>query len=424
MTQFHPLRPTVLLCLLALALGLMLSACQQGQESSKTKAGAAASGQQSAGGSAETAAEYKAAGGRQTAVKGDEKSSAVFIDATSSMQPEKLDLAQLHKAAAGLAPAEAFSRFEAAGYSFDAEGVCKAATKGDGEAVAMFLAAGGDVNAVAEDAPYDCALLTAVVGGFGNLTEFLLDKGANIEYQDTQVQGTPLSWTAVLGNLDMLQLLERRGANLQALSGAKNQNALMFAAQFGNSEVARHLIERGLPLEATDSAGVTALFMAAKGGFTDCCRVLVEAGANPNMEEPDRGFNPVLAACYMLKYETADYLVSAGGDIDHVMKNGATVVDLIGLAGEEEGIEWMAKHKLNLNQQNAQTGETLLMLAAGKGSSRLVQTLLLHHADPFLSDSKGRTAMDYALAAKDQSTIDMLKKVMPKSKNDANAPTV
>ncbi|MCC7477717.1 ankyrin repeat domain-containing protein [bacterium] len=410
-----PQSPSQLLPAAAAALILVLfcSACPQGPSATAQGKGGPSSATADAQSTEVPAADVITQDGRSAAVKGDGLVSTVFIDASETMKPEAYTLEDLRQLRTSLAPAEAYGRFTEKGYSFDALGACKAATAGDGEALACFIAAGGDIHSGSEAARYDTPLLTAVAGGFGTLSEFLLDEGADIEYRDRLTQSTAAAWAAILGNVEMLKLLQRRGADLMVRCGPKQQNLLIYAAQTGSTEALRYLLQQGLPVDDTDSIQLNALMVAAKGGYTDCCRVLVEGGADVNYTEPDRGYTPLLAACYMLKYETADYLISAGGDKLHKAKDGSDAVFMIGLSGSAEGVEWLVRQQMDLNARRPLDGATLLMLCSAKGDARAVEALLLAHADPTLSDNAGRSALTYAREAQKSETEQLLLRVLP-----------
>ena len=96
-----------------------------------------------------------------------------------------------------------------------------AASQGNLEAVSRFLAAGADVDAtfIAPGIPASGAtpLHLAVLADQGEIAEFLIEKGANL---DTQAQdedgGTPLHWAAALGRVEMARRLIDAGADVHA----------------------------------------------------------------------------------------------------------------------------------------------------------------------------------------------------------------
>jgi ankyrin repeat protein len=61
--------------------------------------------------------------------------------------------------------------------------------------------------------------------------------------------------------------------------------------------------------------GFTPLLYAAREGCVECARQLVEAGADLNLEDPER-ITPLVMALMNLHFELAAYLIKAGADVD------------------------------------------------------------------------------------------------------------
>ena len=64
-----------------------------------------------------------------------------------------------------------------------------------------------------------------------------------------------------------------------------------------------------------NKGGFTPLLYAAREGCVECARHLVAAGADPNLEDPER-MTPLNMALLNLHFEFAAYLVKAGADVD------------------------------------------------------------------------------------------------------------
>jgi ankyrin repeat protein len=64
-----------------------------------------------------------------------------------------------------------------------------------------------------------------------------------------------------------------------------------------------------------NKGGFTPLLYAAREGCVECARHLIAAGADPNLEDPER-ITPLNMALLNLHFEFAAYLIEAGADVD------------------------------------------------------------------------------------------------------------
>lgn len=87
--------------------------------------------------------------------------------------------------------------------------------------------------------------------------------------------------------------------------------ALMMAADKGHSAVLQALIDGGADLEAKDREGNTALTCAATEGRVDAAKTLIAAGANVNTENVS-GTSPLARALLFSRSEVAEELRKAG----------------------------------------------------------------------------------------------------------------
>ncbi|HEV7428702.1 MAG TPA: sigma-70 family RNA polymerase sigma factor [Thermoanaerobaculia bacterium] len=118
------------------------------------------------------------------------------------------------------------------------------------------------------------------------------------------------------------------------------------AALLAGSEkaVALHL-RRGGDVNATDDHGTTALMIAASRGHASVCQLLLEAGANPSLRDPNERDALVLAeqngwrgVAELLR----SALVSRGGDLDEGERNVLTHESARGDGAEPETFELSA----------------------------------------------------------------------------------
>jgi len=107
-------------------------------------------------------------------------------------------------------------------------------------------------------------------------------------------------WAAAQSQADMVKFLASKGANLND-HGKVNQWE-------------RKIIQEPRPKDM-NKGGFTPLLYAAREGCAACVQNLLDAGADPDSEDPDRE-TPLLLALENMHFDTAAVLVKGGADLD------------------------------------------------------------------------------------------------------------
>ena len=153
-----------------------------------------------------------------------------------------------------------------------------AVKNGDISTVRALIAQKVDVNAAEPDGT--TALHWAAHLGDGTMTEMLLKAGANIKAV-TRNGATPYSLALNKGSAKVIELLIKAGDNAKAV--VEGEPAIMMAARAGNPDAVKVLLTAGADPNVTEAERKqTALMWAASEGNTAVIKVLVEAGANIN----------------------------------------------------------------------------------------------------------------------------------------------
>jgi ankyrin repeat protein len=206
-----------------------------------------------------------------------------------------------------------------------------AAYNGDVELVERLVAAGAEVDARNEFGT--SALREAAVLGSAPIVETLLDAGADPNAANPEGE-TPLMAVARTGSVEAATLLLDAGADVNAKEHWGGQSALMWAAAQSQPEMVKLLAGRGADLDARgvirqwerkvikeprpkdmNKGGFTALLYAAREGCVECARHLIDAGADPDLGDPER-VSPLVLALENLHFDFAAYMIEAGADVD------------------------------------------------------------------------------------------------------------
>jgi ankyrin repeat protein len=206
-----------------------------------------------------------------------------------------------------------------------------AASNDDVELVHALIKAGANVSAKNQFGT--SALTEAAILGSTGVIEALLKAGADPNTRNPEGE-TALMTVARAGHADAAKLLLKAGADINAKESFGGQSALMWAAAQSQAGMVKLLASQGADLNARgivrqwerkviteprpkdmNKGGFTPLLYAAREGCVDCARYLVEAGADPDLEDPDR-VTPLNMALLNLHFEVAAYLVKAGADVN------------------------------------------------------------------------------------------------------------
>ncbi len=223
---------------------------------------------------------------------------------------------------------------------------------------------------------------------------------------------TPLFAAAAGGHPDVARVLLDRGAQPSA-PGYWGETALHRAAMQGETAVASLLIARGADVNAKTKTGETPLHWAVRGhgGFhwsmpfgedanrekkvnsAAVVQLLLGAGASVDARD-DKGWTPLHWAATYGHVDLARILVTAGADPNIKVKDLQAILP-----------------QRRLRHGYGGPGQTPLHLAIGEGDSpALVAYLLAHGANPDIKDADGRTALDVAIKCGCEDCQRLLKK--------------
>jgi uncharacterized protein len=314
--------------------------------------------------------------------------------------------------------------------------------RSDLDLVDRLIKAGADVKAKNQ---YDVTPLAeaAVVGDVAVIGK-LLNAGADVNAANREGQ-TALMVVARTGNVEAAQLLIGRKAEVNAKEEWRGQTALMWAAAERLPAMVRLLVEHGADVNARSNVnlwdrdvtaeprrkymplgGWTPLLFSARQGCLECAKILVEAGADLNLQDPDL-VPPVVTAIVNGHYDVAAYLIEKGADVNLADRWGRAALwaavdmhttphsgrpDVVEseAVGSTELLKLVLAHGADVQAQlvlfppyrsladrgsdNVLTiGATPLVRAAKAGDIEAIRMLLEKHADPNVATADGITPL-------------------------------
>jgi ankyrin repeat protein len=242
-----------------------------------------------------------------------------------------------------------------------------AAMKGDAELAQMLLVAGANHRATTRIGAYT-PLYLAARGGHSAVVAALLAAGADPK-AETSNGTTPLMIGAASGDTKTITTLVENGSDINAKDKAKGETALMFAAAFNRPDAVKLLLARGADHKATtkvvdlfaltapeeeqmgrnrgaaqparvdiagatrgyrynelisSQGGMTALHFAARQGFADVVKALVEGGADLNQLNAGDKTSPLLITIINGHFDLAKWMLEKGANPTASAFNGVT----------------------------------------------------------------------------------------------------
>jgi ankyrin repeat protein len=258
------------------------------------------------------------------------------------------------------------------------------AVRADDEAVTRLLVrAGASVGAANRYGVTPLSL--AAVNGSARLVGLLLEAGADPNAATPEGE-TILMTAARTGDPASVARLISAGAHVNVVEQWRGETALMWAAGENNAAAVRALIEGGASLDTQSRqldypdirlnlafmattelprGGMSAVMLAARQGGLDAVRVLADAGANLDLQDPE-GTTALMLAIINAHYEVAVLLAEQGANLN--------VYDRAGMGALYAAVDMHTATPLTNLPPRAGSG-TLDSLAA-------VSRLLARGADP------------------------------------------
>lgn len=176
--------------------------------------------------------------------------------------------------------------------------------------------------------------------------------------------------------------------------------ALIQAAEQGNQKAVFELIASGISIDSIDSRGRTALMAATHANQIDMVRVLLENGADVDLQDNVKD-NPFLYAGAEGLLEILKLTIAAGANTKLTNRYGGTALIPACHHGYPECVlELLDTTDVDIDHLNnlgwTALIEAVILSDGGPVHQRIVQILLDHGADRSIGDFDGITPLEHA----------------------------
>lgn len=267
-------------------------------------------------------------------------------------------------------------------------------------------------------------LTYAIWNGDAALVKLLMKAGANVHLEDNLGQ-TPLFYAFCNSDHGIIDIFVKKKKTVDVENGI---NQLLFTAiQYGHEEVVMQLLKTGRAnTEAKVNGGETVLIFAIRAFNKAIVKMLLEAGANPDVR--DRFGNPVLIVAIPRQEAVVKMLLEAGADAnaeDHysgpalivainrqeaavkmlleaganpnAKDSGGNPALIVAIYRQEATVKLLLEAGADANAlEGGEENRTALMCASERGVQTVVESLLGAGADPNARSNSGFSALMYA----------------------------
>jgi len=164
------------------------------------------------------------------------------------------------------------------------------------------------------------------------------------------------------------------------LISAAEKTPIADAAEQGHKERVRMLILQKADVNAAQADGMTGLHWAAMRDDAAIAQLLIDAKANLNPTSRLNAYTPLYLAAKHGSASVADALLKAGADPNLTTSTGATVLMAAAGAGSTRIVEALVAREVDVNTTEDVRGQTALMFAAAANRGDVIRLLIKHGA--------------------------------------------
>jgi ankyrin repeat protein len=219
-----------------------------------------------------------------------------------------------------------------------------------------------DFNPNEKDEDGETILMCVASTGRLDLVKFLVEKGADVNLSDYDEISFPLNEAARFGWQEVYDyLLPLTSSELRQIAEANLSEGIKYRqeqniklsenfvkyAWHGEIDKLKASIENGIDInvlvEMPGSSGESALHRACQFGRKSIVNLLIETGANINIQEQSRGITPLIKSIQARNAEIVKILLDAGANIKIKDFSGKDALDYAQQINDKEILELLLK---------------------------------------------------------------------------------
>ncbi len=189
------------------------------------------------------------------------------------------------------------------------------------------------------------------------------------------LKATPIYIAAQDGNTACVEILCNKGINPN-IPAKDGTTPLHIAAQLGHETCVDSLSKKlGINLDATLGIGYSPLHIASQNGHVGCVRILLDAGANPGVEDTKKGI-PIFDAIKQNRVDCVEEFCRRGL-MNQANSSGARPVHLASAIGNLDSLMILKTYNADFDAPDS-AGNTALQLATARnrvGCVAFIQSL-------------------------------------------------
>lgn len=286
----------------------------------------------------------------------------------------------------------------------------KAANKGHHQVVELLLQQKGvDPDAVTKDG--FTPLLQTIFEKHQKVVKLLLERAdVNPNQSDTTYEQTPLWMASTAGDEILEMFLDRKDIEINGQS-RWGETALYQAIQRKHLSAAKMLLDAGADPNVPTYENKTAISWAAAEGSEESIELLLKQ-PSIELDTPDKsGQTPLMRSADAGHTKCTRMLLDKGAKVKHVDDEGRTALSLAAIKGHKVVAKLLLKNKADVNAQDKR-GNTPLALAAEKNHDAVVRFLLESGADADLADEDEETPFEKARDRHMDQIVQVFKEVL------------